>query len=145
MAALAGATTTSVDLSNTYTDWAEENFKENKIDHNQHNFVVGDVMGYLQADPRPIYDWVFLDPPTFSNSKKMDGTFEVERDQEELVKNAMQWLKPEGTLVFSNNKRTFKLADLLRQQFAVKEISKETLPFDFHDAKIRKAFLLKNK
>jgi 23S rRNA (cytosine1962-C5)-methyltransferase/23S rRNA (guanine2445-N2)-methyltransferase / 23S rRNA (guanine2069-N7)-methyltransferase len=145
MAALAGATTTSVDLSNTYTDWAEENFKENKIDHNQHNFIVGDVMGYLQENPRPIYDWVFLDPPTFSNSKKMDSTFEVERDQGELVNNAMLWLKPTGILIFSNNKRTFQLSETLKNKYAVKEISKETLPFDFHDAKIRKVFIFQNR
>lgn len=144
-AALAGAKTTSVDLSNTYSQWAMDNFRENKLNLKDHQFVTTDVLDFLDQTPQTDFDLIFLDPPTFSNSKKMDGTFEVERDQFSLVHQSSRWLKPGGLLLFSNNKRTFQLAPELRQEFQVREVSRDTLPFDFRDPKTRHVFEIRAK
>lgn len=148
-AALAGAQTTSVDMSKTYTEWAMENFRENGLQDGPHEFVVDDVMAWLEeqsnAKKPPKYDFIFLDPPTFSNSKKMDGNFEVERDQMQILKQAMKLLAPGGQMIFSNNKRGFKLDPAVLGFATVKNISRDTLPADFHDAKIRSVFMMSPK
>lgn len=142
-AALAGARVTSVDMSNTYTQWAMDNFRENDIDVGQHDFITEDVLNYLSGPAHGTFDLIFLDPPTFSNSKRMEGTFEVERDQVNLIANTMRFIAPGGILIFSNNKRTFKLADEIKDRYQVVDISKATLPFDFRDTKIRSVFEIK--
>lgn len=138
-AALGGAHTTSIDMSKTYIDWAQENFKLNKIDLNHHKFIVGNVMEILPSLKDP-FDVIILDPPTFSNSKKMVETFEVERDQISLVKDCMNALSSAGTLYFSCNKRSFKLATELSEIYTIKNITKDTIPKDFHDQKIHHCF-----
>lgn len=143
-AALAGARTTSVDLSKTYSEWAMANFAENKLSGGDHEFVVADALEWLRdGGDGKMYDYIFLDPPTFSNSKKMTGTFDVERDQVELLRGTLRLLKPEGTLIFSNNKRGFKIDERVHAMAKVKNISRETLPADFHDPKIRSVFELR--
>lgn len=140
-AALGGARTVSVDMSSTYTRWAQENFALNDIPLAQHEFVTINALEYL-AD-RGIarrFDVIFLDPPTFSNSKKMESTFEVERDQVFLVENCMRLLKPNGVLFFSNNKRSFKLEPTLTDRFDVKDITAQTIPKDFRDNKIHRVY-----
>lgn len=141
--ALGGAKTTSVDLSQTYLDWGRENFKLNKINFNEHQFIRENVLEFLKSHkPKNLYDIIFLDPPTFSNSKKMDGIFDVQRDHIFLVKQCMQLLSPQGILYFSNNKRDFKMDLSLKETYKVKDISKETIPYDFHDQKIHCTFSL---
>lgn len=146
MAAIAGSITTSVDMSKTYTNWAKDNFKANNIDIDNHNFFVADVLVWLHEQfvhkSATHYDLIFLDPPTFSNSKKMDGTFDVERDQVQLLRKTVALLRPGGELIFSNNKRGFKLDPAVHEFAKVKEITHNTLPKDFHDQKIRKVFSL---
>lgn len=146
MAAIAGSITTSVDMSKTYTNWAKDNFKANNIDVDNHNFFVADVLVWLHEQfvhkSATHYDLIFLDPPTFSNSKKMDGTFDVERDQVQLLRKTVALLRPGGELIFSNNKRGFKLDPAVHEFAKVKEITHTTLPKDFHDQKIRKVFSL---
>jgi 23S rRNA (guanine2445-N2)-methyltransferase / 23S rRNA (guanine2069-N7)-methyltransferase len=134
-AALGGAaSTTSVDLSNTYLDWGKNNFALNglTVDHpdQQHQFFAGDVFEWLK-DSSEKYDLIFIDPPTFSNSKKFSGTFDVQRDHASLIRRAMNRLSPDGTLYFSNNFRRFELDDSLREWCEITEISHQTVGFDF--------------
>lgn len=145
-AALAGARTTSVDMSQTYLRWAQDNFELNNVDLGDHSFINANVIEWLR-DNRYLkkFDLIFLDPPTFSNSKKMDSTFDVERDQDFLVSACMQMLHPEGTLYFSNNKRSFKLSSEVSQSFKVRDITRDTIPQDFHDGKIHCCYEIKHK
>ncbi|MBX3040211.1 MAG: class I SAM-dependent methyltransferase [Bdellovibrionaceae bacterium] len=139
-AALGGGQVTSVDMSATYLDWAKDNFALNQIDPAQHEFIQSDVLQWIPDAPAASYDLIFLDPPTFSNSKRMNGTFEVERDQETLVEACMRLLLPGGVLYFSNNKRGFRLSPNLSSRYEIKDISDETIPQDFHDKKIHRCF-----
>ena len=150
MAAIGGATTCSVDMSKTYLEWAQDNFKLNGLDLAKHDFREEDVLQFIQDGPQEpglvaAFDTIFLDPPTFSNSKKMKTDFDVERDQVLLVTQVMQFLKPAGVMYFSNNKRDFKLAPELNAQFKIKNISKDTIPIDVHDQKIHHCFEVRYK
>ena len=145
-AALGGGTVTSVDMSNTYIQWAKENFTINNIDINKHEFITENAIEWLdQHKNLKKYDLIFLDPPTFSNSKKMTDEFEVERDQNFLVNCCMEMLSPEGVLYFSNNKRKFKISPEILATYSVKDITTETIPQDFHDQKIHHCFELRKK
>nr|BFD64467.1 class I SAM-dependent methyltransferase [Bdellovibrio sp. HM001] len=145
-AALGGARTTSVDMSQTYLRWAQDNFQLNNIDLDGHSFINADVLEWLRTQKNSnTFDVIFLDPPTFSNSKKMEDTFEVERDQDFLVDSCMQMLAPEGVLYFSNNKRKFKISDNILSKYRVKEITTESIPQDFHDKKIHNCFEIRSK
>lgn len=139
-AAKAGAGVTSIDLSANYLEWARRNFSHNGLDPDLHRFFRQDLIQYLGGPARDLYDLILLDPPTFSNSKKMKGSFEVERDQVFLVTNCVKRLKPGGLLVFSNNKRRFRLDAAIEREFAVSDITPRTIPFDFHDASIHRCF-----
>ena len=129
-AALAGALTTNVDLSNTYLHWAEDNFKLNQIDRTKHQFVQSDCLTWLKMT-RDRFDVIFLDPPSFSNSKRMSDTLDIQRDHESLIEAAMRLLYPGGTLYFSTNFRHFKLAPSISAQHTVRDISAETIDVDF--------------
>lgn len=148
MAALSGAMTYSVDLSKTYLDWAQDNFKLNNISLKNHFFFEEDVLEFINMSSdrptfRAYFDTIFLDPPTFSNSKKMETIFEVEKDQETLVENLMPLLSPNGTLYFSSNKRDFKISPNLMVKYKIKNITSQTIPIDFHDQKIHHCFEIK--
>ena len=145
-AALGGArAVTSVDLSTTYTNWAQENFRLNSLSLENHEFVRANALEWLRNAASTArarrYDLVFLDPPTFSKSKRMgEETFEVERDQVELVRLCMERVAPGGELWFSCNKRTFRLAAEIESRYQVKDVTLDTIPFDFRDQKIHRAF-----
>lgn len=144
-AALGGASeVVSVDMSRTYLEWGKRNFDLNKISIDKHKFVQENVLEFIRNDHRR-YDLIFLDPPTFSNSKRMDETFDVERDQADLIALTMKRLHPDGVLYFSNNKRKFKLEPELSIMFDVKEITGGTIPEDFHDKKIHHAYKITHK
>ena len=142
-AAKGGArSTTSVDLSKTYLDWARRNLALNGFSE-KHRLVQSDVMAWLEAD-REQYDLIFIDPPTFSNSKRMEGVFDVQRDQVRLLDLAMARLAPGGVLYFSNNFRKFALEPRLAERYAVEEISAETLDEDFRrNPRIHRAWRLR--
>lgn len=145
-AALGGARTTSVDMSQTYLNWAQDNFALNQIDPGIHSFINANVLSWLKEErAKKKFDVIFLDPPTFSNSKKMEDSFEVERDQEFLVDHCMTMLSPGGVLYFSNNKRKFKLSPALQDRYSIKDISEESIPQDFHDKKIHNCFEVRLK
>lgn len=130
-AALAGAASTvTVDLSPTYLAWAERNFALNGIPPENHYFEQGDSIQWLR-DCQEKFDLIFLDPPTFSNSKRTPGVFDVQEDHVELVELCMRTLNPGGVLYFSNNFRKFKLDEQALQRFCIEEISAQTIGFDF--------------
>ncbi|MBA2710918.1 MAG: bifunctional 23S rRNA (guanine(2069)-N(7))-methyltransferase RlmK/23S rRNA (guanine(2445)-N(2))-methyltransferase RlmL [Tatlockia sp.] len=142
-AALAGAITTNVDLSKTYLSWAEDNFKLNQLDPAQHQFIFFDCLEWLKIC-RDRFDVIFLDPPSFSNSKRMTENLDVQRDHESLIDLAMRLLTAEGTLYFSTNFRQFKLAPEVSQKYKVQDISAETIDLDFKRSKrIHQCFLIK--
>ena len=130
-AALGGAQQSlSIDMSNTYLDWAQRNFDLNDVDGQQHKLLRADCLKWLQTDDDK-YDVIFLDPPTFSNSKKMDAVLDIQRDHGDLIRACMARLAPNGRLLFSNNFRKFKMDDLIQRQFDCKNITGETLDKDF--------------
>lgn len=124
---------TTIDLSNTYISWAKQNFEVNQLKVGQHEFIKADVLSWLtsQAGKRALYDVIILDPPTFSNSKSMHDSFEVERDQVELVEFCARFLTPEGQIWLSTNKRRFKLSETLEKQWSIVDVTQETQPEDF--------------
>ncbi|MEI9699015.1 bifunctional 23S rRNA (guanine(2069)-N(7))-methyltransferase RlmK/23S rRNA (guanine(2445)-N(2))-methyltransferase RlmL [Moellerella wisconsensis] len=132
-AGLGGArSTTSVDMSRTYLEWAERNLQTNGLQGHQHRLIQADCLTWLaQTDEQ--FDVIFIDPPTFSNSKRMDGTFDVQRDHIQLMEHLKKLLRPGGTLMFSNNKRGFKmdLAALAELGLQGDEITAKTLSEDF--------------
>ncbi len=134
-AALGGAaSTTSVDLSNTYIDWARRNLALNGIQEGAfHRLVRADCFAWLEGAPRERrrYGLIFLDPPTFSNSKRMEESFDVERDQERLITLAARLLDEDGILIFSTNHRRFKLRTEAHPGLHFEEITRATLPEDF--------------
>ena len=135
-AAMAGAKTTTVDMSNTYINWAKKNFSLNNITPYGHTFVQADCLQWLdEQSSGQKYDLIFLDPPTFSNSKRMDSTFDVQRDQKLLIEKTMALLNEGGKLYFSNNFKKFNLDESLKESFIIHEITGKTLPPDFKSSK----------
>ena len=139
-AAKGGArSTTSVDLSKTYLDWARRNLSLNGFS-DKNRLEQGDVMAWLESS-RDEYDLIFIDPPTFSNSKRMEGVFDVQRDQVQLIDLAMARLASGGVLYFSNNFRKFQLEENLAERYVVEEITQQTIDPDFaRNGKIHRAW-----
>jgi len=124
--------TTTVDMSNTYLNWAEQNLLLNDIEGKQHKLIQADCLQWLEKCDRQ-FDLIFVDPPTFSNSKRMEDSWDVQRDHIKLMTNLKRILRQNGTIVFSNNKRGFKMdfAKLEELGLSAVEISHKTLPLDF--------------
>jgi 23S rRNA (guanine2445-N2)-methyltransferase / 23S rRNA (guanine2069-N7)-methyltransferase len=160
--------TTTVDMSNTYIDWAKRNMAINHLAGAENGFVQADCLTWLteqvaqlssnkvQASPwgsraAPVvsakskkYDLIFVDPPTFSRSKRMEDNFEVQGDHVKLLQLVGQLLAPGGTIVFSNNYTRFKLDREALKEFAIEDITKATIPKDFERSpKIHQCYLLK--
>lgn len=133
-AAAGGAlTTTSVDLSNTYLDWAQRNLALNSLPGPAHVLVQADCREWLEvaARERTRYDLIFIDPPTFSNSKRMEGVLDVERDHPALIDRCARLLASGGLIVFSTNAQRFRLDPGLSARYDIRDISAATLPTDF--------------
>jgi 23S rRNA (guanine2445-N2)-methyltransferase / 23S rRNA (guanine2069-N7)-methyltransferase len=130
-AALGGARgTTSVDNSNTYLGWLRKNLAHNGLDESRNVLVKADCLAWLR-EQSPAYDLVLLDPPSFSNTKGVATSFDVQRDHEELVRAAMGVLNGGGQLYFSNNRRGFRLAPALLEAYQCEDITAETIDVDF--------------
>ena len=132
-AAIGGATSvTTVDMSNTYLDWAKRNFAVNGLTGKQYQFEQADCLQWISRS-RNQYDLIFVDPPTFSNSKRMQDSWDVQRDHVKLLNMLTPRLAPGGKVIFSNNKRRFKIDSLALSDagWQVKDISAATLPEDF--------------
>jgi 23S rRNA (cytosine1962-C5)-methyltransferase len=121
----------SVDLSKTYLDWAERNMETNFPDFEHHSLVHADVKRELQKLQEESFDIVVMDPPTFSNSKRMGDFLDIQRDHVELINECMRLLRPEGVLFFSTNFRKFQLESEKIKATNIKDITKATTPFDF--------------
>jgi 23S rRNA (guanine2445-N2)-methyltransferase / 23S rRNA (guanine2069-N7)-methyltransferase len=134
-AAMGGAMTTTLDMSNTYLDWAKRNFSLNKIDLSNHLFLRADCVAWLQQPATDQYDIVVLDPPSFSKSKKMEGLLDIQKDYAELIKQSMTRLAAGGSLYFTANLRGFKLDEDALADFDVVELTQQTVPPDFQQRK----------
>jgi 23S rRNA (cytosine1962-C5)-methyltransferase len=142
-AALAGAhLTKSVDMSNTYTDWGRENFLLNALSLKNNPIVREDCLKFLgdERDAGERYDIIIIDPPTISRSKKMDQMFDIQIDYVQLLQKALKLLLPSGLIFFSTNSRKFKFDESLFPKCAIREISEQTLPIDFHNKKIHRCW-----
>ena len=173
-AALGGAaSTTSVDMSRTYLDWARRNLAQNGLRGDRYRLVQADVTEWLAAQAEAVqggesgargvwgkarqrnagadgearrYGLIFLDPPTFSNSKRMRGSFDVQRDHAALIRNAVTLLDDDGELIFSNNFRRFRLDEAALADLAIEDITRRTIPRDFErNPKIHRCWRIRRR
>lgn len=143
-AAGGAAGVTSVDLSKTYLQWAEENMRLNDFyDEKKHHYVHADVKQYLDQLAPASFDLVVMDPPTFSNSKRMKDFLDIQRDHAELLNKTLQALAPGGVIYFSTNYRKFELDKGSIDTPEIKDITRATTPFDFEGKLFRYCFKLK--
>lgn len=132
-AGLGGArSTTTVDMSRTYLEWAERNLRLNGLSGRAHRLIQADCLGWLRETDEQ-FDLIFIDPPTFSNSKRMEDSFDVQRDHMRLMQDLKRLLRKGGTIMFSNNKRGFRmdLDGLAKLGLAAQEITQKTQSQDF--------------
>lgn len=123
---------TSVDLSKTYLNWAENNFNINGfLNKSKHEFIHADCVQFLQNISANSYDIIVIDPPTFSNSKRMDDFMDIQRDHVDMINNCLRALKENGVIFFSTNFTKFKLDNDNLNSNKIKDITKATTPFDF--------------
>ncbi|NEV62940.1 bifunctional 23S rRNA (guanine(2069)-N(7))-methyltransferase RlmK/23S rRNA (guanine(2445)-N(2))-methyltransferase RlmL [Thiorhodococcus minor] len=132
-AAKGGATsTTTVDMSRTYLEWAAGNLSLNGIQGPEHELIHADCVRWIEMmNGRRRYDLIFMDPPSFSTSKRMYGTLDIQRDHVALIKSAMRLLEPDGMMIFSNNLRRFRIDTEGLAPLNVVDIGPDTLPRDF--------------
>lgn len=132
---------TTVDLSRTYINWAKRNLTYNKLyDDKKHQFVQEDVLQYLKSIQPNSYDLIILDPPTFSNSKRMDDVLDIQRDHVAIINQCLNILDSEGILIFSTNYRNFELDAANLSSNKIKDITRQTTPFDYEGKLKRKCF-----
>jgi 23S rRNA (cytosine1962-C5)-methyltransferase/23S rRNA (guanine2445-N2)-methyltransferase / 23S rRNA (guanine2069-N7)-methyltransferase len=146
-AAMGGAETTSIDLSNTYLSWGRDNFELNNIDMEKHQFIKENVFRYLEKSKTlgKSFDIIYCDPPTFSNSKKMDENFEIQENHEKLINLCMSVLSDKGELYFSGHKKSFKLSSSIISNFEISDISNKSIPQDFRNKRIHYLYNIKHK
>jgi 23S rRNA (cytosine1962-C5)-methyltransferase len=142
-AAAGAASVTSVDLSKTYLKWAKDNFIVNDLyDDSKHHFVHADVLQYLDELKMNSYDIIILDPPTFSNSKRMEDFLDIQQDHVSLINKCILLLKPGGVIYFSTNYRKFQLQEKEITATSIQDITKATTPFDFEGKLLRWCYLI---
>lgn len=139
-AAVAGALLTkSVDMSNTYTEWGRDNFILNGISLKNNLIEREDCLKFLDQEKEE-YDVIVIDPPTISRSKKMDQMFDIQKDYVLLITKALKLLACGGVIFFSTNSRKFRFDATLFSQCLIHDISKETIPIDFHNQRIHQCW-----
>ena len=148
-AAAGGArSSASVDLSNTYLDWAHENLLLNGFGDTRHELYRADCLQWLEEHQStgPAFDLIFVDPPTFSNSKRMDGVLDVQRDHVGMIRRSLKLLRPAGRLVFSTNYTRFKLDAQSLADVQIEDLSAQTIPKDFErHARIHRCYSVRFK
>jgi 23S rRNA (cytosine1962-C5)-methyltransferase len=128
----------TIDLSNTYTEWAKKNFELNDFPVSEkYKFIAADVLQYLPTLPVNYFDIIVLDPPTFSNSKKMKEFLDIQQDHVLLINQCLKLLRPGGVIFFSTNARRFELQQESISALKISEITKATTPFDFEGKLLR--------
>lgn len=134
----------SVDLSNTYLDWAGRNLRLNGFDLARHELVRADAFAYLDGAARAgkQFDLIVLDPPSFSNSKRMRDVLDVQRDHPRLIAGCMRLLSPQGTLLFSTNRRQFELDPAVSGAWACEDIHQWSVPEDFRSRTMHRCWRL---
>jgi 23S rRNA (guanine2445-N2)-methyltransferase / 23S rRNA (guanine2069-N7)-methyltransferase len=145
-AAKAGAASSlTIDMSATYTDWSRHNFAANAVDTRKHKLETADCLQWLEQATEQ-FDLIYLDPPTFSNSKRMQSSFDVQRDQVNLIGYALDLLSEDGELVFVTNHQRFKLQEdvFLEHGWQPENITAQTLDRDFQrSSKIHQCWLFR--
>ncbi len=137
--------TTTIDMSNSYTDWARSNMLLNGFAEENNRIERADCNQWLE-NSKAQFDLIFMDPPTFSNSKKMGKHMEIQVDHGRLIELAMKRLEPGGTLIFSNNYRKFELDEKVSEQFQVEEITRDTIGLDYDRGKpIHRCWLIRRR
>lgn len=139
-AAGGAASTLTVDMSNTYLQWADRNMALNGFEGPEHRFLQADVLQWLRQPTGERFDLIVLDPPTFSNSKRMYGTLDVQRDHVALLDAVLRLCKPGGKVYFSTNYRRFKIDAEAIRAADIQDITKQTIPLDFRNERIHKCF-----
>ena len=141
------ATTTSVDLSNTYLDWARRNFELNGLVEGANRLVHADAVRFITESRKAgeRYGLIVLDPPSFSNSKRMDGVLDVQRDHVSLIQGCVSLLQAGGEMLFSTNLRSFRLDVEGLSDLAMEDISARTVPQDFRNRKIHRCWRIAAK
>jgi 23S rRNA (cytosine1962-C5)-methyltransferase len=140
-AAAGGAKQTlTVDMSNTYLQWADRNLALNGFSGDEHRLLQADVLQWLKQPTPQQFDLIVIDPPTFSNSKRMDGTLDTQRDHVWILNQALQCCAPGGVIWFSTNYRRFKLATEHIKASNIQDITKQTIPPDFRNERIHQCF-----
>lgn len=145
-AAMGGAkSTTSVDMSSTYIDWCKRNFELNTIPLTNHRFIQEDCLEWLKQE-KGKYDLIFLDPPTFSNSKRMDGHFDIQQHYVELINDCIKLLTVTGGIIFSTNFKKFNFDASNFPNMVTKNLTRQTLPEDFsRNQKIHQCWQIKKQ
>lgn len=121
----------TVDMSKTYLDWAQRNLLLNELATKQHEYEQANVLQWLRDNRQRRFDLIFIDPPSFSRSKRMQGTLDIQRDHVHLLHGCMNLLDKGGELIFSTNLRPFKLDASALEKYAIEDISRKTIPEDF--------------
>jgi len=130
-------------LSKTYLNWARRNLDLNGLNLRQHELVEMDCITYLQKC-RQSFDLIFLDPPTFSNSKSTENVLDIQRDHKMLIDLCMQRLRTDGLLIFSNNMRRFRLDATLADDYRIEDYSKASIDRDFaRNTRIHQSWLIR--
>jgi len=133
----------TVDLSKTYLDWAKRNMQLNGfVDSENYEFIQADVLQYLNTVSEDSFDLIILDPPTFSNSKRMEDILDIQRDHVKLINDCLRILKSERKIYFSTNYKKFVLDNRSIQSTFIKDITKQTTPFDFEGRINRLCYLI---
>ncbi|HEX6172302.1 MAG TPA: class I SAM-dependent methyltransferase [Chitinophagaceae bacterium] len=133
----------TVDLSKTYLDWAQRNMQLNRFkDVSKYQFIHADVLQYLNTVTENYFDIIILDPPTFSNSKRMEDILDIQRDHVKLINDCVRILKPGGKIYFSTNYKKFVLDKASIDSSLIKDITKQTTPFDFEGRISRVCYLI---
>ena len=145
VAAAAGEATSSlsVDASKSYLDWGRDNMRLNKLNDGNHRFITADTMEFLgrAAASGERFDFAYVDPPTYSNSKDRKRDFDIQRDHRELIEKTARLIRPGGTILFCTNFTKFEPDPLLESRFGIREITDTTIPPDFaRRSRIHRAF-----
>ncbi|MDX1960601.1 MAG: class I SAM-dependent methyltransferase [Leptospiraceae bacterium] len=138
--------TTAVDMSNTYCNWAKENFELNGLDIRKHIAIRENVFFFLEniKSKNWKFDAIVIDPPTVSRSKKMLNKFDIQRDYPVLINESLRYLEKDGFILFSTNFQKFKLERQTLDCGSIEEITPETIPMDFQNKRIHRVFIITN-